>query len=146
MDPTSETIGVASCSLVTSPFILLTAAAAWPSADPALAQDLLDLLHDAMLSSSAKKGTNESIKAVNRGVASLVILAADTVPLAIVMPLPRLCEDWNVPYVFVESKAALGRACGLESGVIAATINTDDASDLAPRVAQLRDRVERLAI
>ena len=40
-----------------------------------------------------KKGANETTKALNRGMAGLVILAADTEPLEIVLHLPLLCED-----------------------------------------------------
>jgi U4/U6 small nuclear ribonucleoprotein SNU13 len=83
---------------------------------------------------------------VNRGVAELVIMAGDTSPLAIVMHLPLLCEDKNVPYVFVPSKIALGRACGVSRPIIAATINSNDASDLAAQIRQLKVKVERLAV
>jgi hypothetical protein len=34
-----------------------------------------------------------------------------------------LCEDKNVPYVFVPSKVALGRACGVSRPVIAASVS-----------------------
>jgi U4/U6 small nuclear ribonucleoprotein SNU13 len=40
-------------------------------------------------------------------------MAADTEPIEILLHLPLLAEDKNVPYVFVPSKAALGRACGV---------------------------------
>jgi U4/U6 small nuclear ribonucleoprotein SNU13 len=83
---------------------------------------------------------------VNRGVAELVIMAGDTSPLAIVMHLPLLCEDKNVPYVFIPSKIALGRACGVSRPIIAATINSNDASDLAAQIRQLKIKVERLAV
>lgn len=83
---------------------------------------------------------------MNRGVAELVIMAGDTSPLAIVMHLPLLCEDKNVPYVFVPSKIALGRACGVSRPIIAATINSNDASDLAAQIRQLKIKVERLAV
>jgi hypothetical protein len=42
-----------------------------------------------------KKGANEATKTLNRGVSELVILAADTQPLAILLHLPLLCEDKN---------------------------------------------------
>ncbi|CAI4215768.1 unnamed protein product, partial [Parascedosporium putredinis] len=42
-----------------------------------------------------KKGANEATKSLNRGVSELIILAADTSPLAIVLHLPVLCEDKN---------------------------------------------------
>jgi U4/U6 small nuclear ribonucleoprotein SNU13 len=60
-----------------------------------------------------KKGANEATKTLNRGISELIVLAADTSPLAILLHLPLLCEDKNVPYVYVPSKMALGRACGV---------------------------------
>lgn len=42
-----------------------------------------------------KKGANEATKSLNRGVSELVVLAADTSPLAIILHLPVLCEDKN---------------------------------------------------
>ena len=42
-----------------------------------------------------KKGANEATKTLNRGIAEVVILAADTSPLAILLHLPLLCEDIN---------------------------------------------------
>jgi len=35
-------------------------------------------------------------------------MAADAEPLEILLHLPLLCEDKNVPYVFVGSKSELG--------------------------------------
>lgn len=57
-------------------------------------------------------------KTLNRGTSEIIILAADTAPLAILLHLPLLCEDKNVPYVYVPSKTALGRACGVSRAVI----------------------------
>ncbi|KAJ5259267.1 hypothetical protein N7478_012248 [Penicillium angulare] len=120
--------------------------AAWPMADEALSQEILDILQQGTHSRQVKKGANEATKAVNRGVSEIVIMAGDTTPLAIVMHLPLLCEDKNVPYVFVPSKIALGRACGVSRPIIAASINSNDASDLAAQIRQLKIKVERLAI
>ena len=38
-------------------------------------------------------------------------MAADTEPLEILLHLPLLCEDKNVPYVFVPSKQAHTDCC-----------------------------------
>eukprot|EP00438_Fugacium_kawagutii_P010454 Skav232992 [mRNA] locus=scaffold387:12912:15437:+ [translate_table: standard] len=70
-----------------------------------------------------KKGANEATKTLNRGTAELVILAADAEPLEILLHLPLVCEDKNVPYVFVKSKTALGRHGTQE----------DDTTEFAPR-------------
>lgn len=93
-----------------------------------------------------KKGANECTKTLNRGISELIVLAADTEPLAILLHLPLLCEDKNVPYVYVPSKLALGRACGVSRSVIAASITTNEASDLANTIRTLKEKVERLAI
>lgn len=76
----------------------------------------------------------------------MVILAADTSPLAILMHLPLLCEDKNVPYVFLPNKHAIGRACGVTRPIIAVSITSNETSDLAPVIERIRDKVERLAI
>ena len=74
------------------------------------------------------------------------MLAADTEPLAILLHLPLLCEDKNVPYVYVPSKTALGRACGVGRQVIAASITGMEASELMGQIRGLKDKVERLMI
>jgi large subunit ribosomal protein L7Ae len=61
-----------------------------------------------------KKGTNEVTKAVERGEAAIVIMAVDVDPPEILAHMPALCEERNVPYVYVPAKAELGNAIGLE--------------------------------
>lgn len=119
---------------------------AWPLADAALTQEILDLLQSATHIRQSKKGANEVTKALNRGTCEIAILAADTEPLAILLHIPLLCEDKGTPYVYVPSKSLLGRACGVSRSVIAASINSNEASELAGQIKALRDKVERLAI
>ncbi|KAK5454389.1 RNA binding protein snu13 [Exophiala xenobiotica] len=120
--------------------------AAWPIADSALSQKILDTVQQASHYRQLKKGANEATKTLNRGTAELVVLAADTSPLAILLHLPLLAEDKNVPYVYVPSKVALGRACGVSRSVIAASITTNESSDLMPSIRELKSRIERLMI
>ncbi|KAF2867796.1 50S ribosomal protein L30e-like protein [Massariosphaeria phaeospora] len=120
--------------------------AAWPQADQALSTEILDLVQQASHYRQLKKGANEATKTLNRGVAEIVILAADTSPLAILLHLPLLCEDKNVPYVYVPSKMALGRACGVSRPVISASITTNESSDLMTQITSLKNKVERLQI
>ena len=44
----------------------------------------------------------------------------------------------NVPYVFVPSKQALGRACGVTRPVIAASVTTNEGSQLKSQIQQLK--------
>jgi U4/U6 small nuclear ribonucleoprotein SNU13 len=60
--------------------------------------------------------------------------------------LPLLCEDKNVPYVFVRSKAALGRACGVNRPVVAASITQNEGSQLKTQVQAIKEEVEKLLI
>ncbi|RDW62674.1 hypothetical protein BP5796_10976 [Coleophoma crateriformis] len=120
--------------------------AAWPVADAQLTQEILDLVQQSAHYRQLKKGANESTKTLNRGISEIIILAADTTPLAILLHLPLLCEDKNVPYVYVPSKTALGRACGVSRAVIATSITTNEASDLMNQIRSLKDKVERLMI
>ena len=61
-----------------------------------------------------KKGTNEVTKAVERGEAQIVIMAVDVEPPEILAHMPALCDERNIPYVYVPAKAELGNAIGLE--------------------------------
>jgi H/ACA ribonucleoprotein complex subunit 2 len=38
------------------------------------------------------------------------VIAGDISPIDVVTPIPVLCEDHGIPYVFVSSKEALGQA------------------------------------
>ena len=49
-------------------------------------------------------------KTLNRGLSEFIVMAADAEPLEILLHLPLLCEDKNVPYVFVRSKQGTSTA------------------------------------
>lgn len=105
-----------------------------------------DLVQQAANYKQIRKGANEATKTLNRGIAEMIILAADTEPLEILLHLPLLCEDKNVPYVFVPSKVALGRACGVSRPVIAASVTANEGSELKTQINNLKDAIERLLV
>jgi len=117
---------------------------AWPLADATLTNQILDLIQQAGHYKQLKKGANEATKTLNRGIAEFIVLTADTEPLEILLHLPLLCEDKNVPYVFVPSKIALGRACGVSRPVIAASVTTNEATELASQIETVKDAIARL--
>ncbi|EPS44849.1 hypothetical protein H072_1181 [Dactylellina haptotyla CBS 200.50] len=119
---------------------------AFPLADQALTQQILDIIQQASNYRQLKKGANEATKTLNRGISEFIVMAADTEPIEILLHLPLLCEDKNVPYVFVPSKIALGRACGVSRAVISASVTTNEASELAAQIKAVKDKVERLLI
>jgi len=86
-----------------------------------------------------RKGANETTKAIESGKTKLAVIAEDVNPEEIVMHLPILCEEKGVPYVFVPTKAELGKAAGLIVGCAAIAI--DDAGGAKD---QLEDIIDRL--
>jgi U4/U6 small nuclear ribonucleoprotein SNU13 len=119
---------------------------AYPLAPSELSKVILSLVQQASQSQQLKKGANEATKTLNRGISEFVVLAADTEPLAILLHLPLLCEDKNTPYVFVPSKVALGRACGVSRPVIACSITTNDGSPLVQQIKNVKLSIEKLLL
>ena len=80
-----------------------------------------------------KKGVNEATKAIERGVAKLVVVAEDIEPPEIVMHLSPLCDEKKIPLIKVPSKNELGRAAGINvsSAAIAITEPGDAAKKLS---------------
>eukprot|EP00769_Ergobibamus_cyprinoides_P000957 gnl/Ergobibamus_cyprinoides/1966.p2 GENE.gnl/Ergobibamus_cyprinoides/1966~~gnl/Ergobibamus_cyprinoides/1966.p2 ORF type:complete len:124 (+),score=46.93 gnl/Ergobibamus_cyprinoides/1966:130-501(+) len=115
---------------------------AFPVADDKLSLQILDLVQQAAHLKQLRRGANEATKALNKGDAAFVVLAANTEPLEILLHLPLLCEDKNVPYVYVKDRAALGRACGVSRPVIACAVKADDRSQISEQVKRLQTTLE----
>jgi len=119
---------------------------AYPLADSALTQKILELVQQASNYKQLRKGANEATKTLNRGISEFIVMAADAEPLEILLHLPLLCEDKNVPYVFVRSKQALGRACGVSRPVIACSVTVNEGSQLKPQITAIQQSIEKLLI
>jgi len=108
-----------------------------------LEDDALEALEVARDTGTVKKGTNETTKSVERGNAELVFVAEDVQPEEIVMHLPELADEKDIPFVFVATQDDVGHAAGLEVGSAAAAIvdagdAQDDVDDIAGKVEELR--------
>jgi len=57
-----------------------------------------------------KRGVKECIKAIRKKQKGIMVIAGNISPIDVVTPIPVLCEDNDIPYVFVSSKEALGQA------------------------------------
>jgi len=119
---------------------------AYPLADQTLTTKIMNLVQQAANYKQIRKGANEATKTLNRNLSELIVMAADAEPLEILLHLPLLCEDKNVPYVFVRSKNALGRACGVSRQVIACSITANEGSQLKPQITSLTQEIEKLLI
>jgi large subunit ribosomal protein L7Ae len=75
--------------------------------------DFYSIVEKARKSGKIDKGINEVTKAVERGTAKQVFIAADVSPKEIVMHLPVLCKEKKIPCEEVDSKQKLGIAVGI---------------------------------
>lgn len=100
-------------------------------ADDKKVESVYEAVEKARTSGKIKKGTNETTKVVEKGIAKLVVVAEDVSPKEITMHLAPLCKEKGVPYVSVPSKAELGAAAGLPvATVCVAIVQEGDAKDI----------------
>jgi large subunit ribosomal protein L7Ae len=90
--------------------------------------DFYTIIEKARKTGKVDKGTNEVTKAVELGVAKLVVYALDVEPKEIVAHFPELCKEKGIKCVSVDSKEKLGVAVGIPVKTSAvAVIDVGDA-------------------
>ncbi|WP_026069121.1 50S ribosomal protein L7Ae [Methanomassiliicoccus luminyensis] len=107
-----------------------------------LSDKAYEIVEAARDTGKVRKGTNEVTKLVERGEAQLVILAEDVQPAEILAHMPLLCEERNVLYAYVPSKAELGNAVGLEKPT--ASVAVLDAGKAKPLLEGFSEQVKKL--
>ncbi len=100
------------------------------------------LLQVAKDTGKLRKGTNETTKAIERGIAKLVIIAEDVEPPQVVAHLPILCDERKIPYLYVPSKLELGKSAGLDVG--SAAISVVEPGDGAQSLKDISKTIESL--
>lgn len=104
-----------------------------------VANKALEIVEISKNSGKVRRGINEVTKIVERGQAKIVVIATDINPPEIVMHLPVLCQEKQIPIVFAGTKIDLGNASGLEVPTSAiAVLDVGDAKN------QLKDILEAL--
>ena len=90
--------------------------------------DAYQILEKVKKTGKLEKGTNEVTKAIERGTAKLVVVAADVEPKEIVQHIPLLCKEKKIPFLEVDSKKKLGIITGISvSASSVAVIEPGDA-------------------
>lgn len=87
-----------------------------------LAEKVYNAIEAVRDSGKLRKGSNEATKAIERGLAKLVVIAEDVEPEEIVMHLPVLCREKKTPFVFVPTRQELGAAAGISVSTAAIAI------------------------
>lgn len=111
-------------------------------------QELVELTYKALRvakeTGRVRRGTNETTKFVERGLAKLVVIAEDVEPPEVVAHLPFLCKERKIPFVYVPSKTELGEAAGIE--VAAASACIVDPGEAADMLAEVISKLEELQV
>ncbi len=89
-----------------------------------------------------RKGSNETTKAIESGNAALVVIAEDVDPEEVVLHLPMICTEKNIPYCYVGTKKELGASAGL--GVPCAAIAIEKPGNAAEIVKSIAEKVGKL--
>jgi len=81
-----------------------------PLAGKKLTKKVYKLVKKAAKAKQIKRGVKEVVKSLRKGAKGLCVIAGDISPVDVISHLPVLCEESDVPYIFVPSKADLGAA------------------------------------
>merc|ERR1711934_1294797 len=119
-----------------------------PLADKKLSKKLFKCIKKATKTKQVLRGVKEVVKAVRKGTKGLAVIAGNISPMDVISHLPILCEDNDVPYVYVRSKEELG-AAGLTKRptscmLIAPAIKKD--LDEPEGYEEVKKKVEKMAI
>ena len=88
-----------------------------------------DIVEKAAKTGKVDKGVNEVTKAVERGVAKLVVVASDIDPKELIQHLPILCKEKGIKFAEVDSREKLGISVGINRPSAAvAVIEAGEAS------------------
>ena len=98
--------------------------------------DFYSIVEKAKKTGKVDKGINEATKAVERGVAKLVVYAKDVEPKEITAHLPIICKEKGIPCAEVDSKQKLGIAVGI--GVNTAAVAIIDAGEAAKEIQAIK--------
>ncbi|ATZ60767.2 MAG: 50S ribosomal protein L7Ae [Methanosarcinales archaeon Met12] len=102
-----------------------------------LGNKALEALELARDTGKIKKGTNEVTKAIERGVALLVLIGEDVQPEEIVAHIPPLSEEKKIPYLYIKKQDEIGAASGLSVGCAAsAIIEAGKAEELVEEIVK----------
>jgi len=81
-----------------------------PLASRKSTKKLHKLVKKASQAKCVKRGVKEVVKALRKGEKGFCVIAGDISPIDVVTHLPIMCEDRQVPYLYVPSKHDLGAA------------------------------------
>ncbi|GAB4860936.1 hypothetical protein Ancab_036097 [Ancistrocladus abbreviatus] len=90
--------------------LLALAPIAKPLAGKKLCKRTFKLVRRAAEHKCLKRGVKEVVKSIRRGHKGLCVIAGNISPIDVITHVPILCEEADIPYVYVPSKEDLANA------------------------------------
>ncbi|XVF49821.1 hypothetical protein PTKIN_Ptkin04bG0046900 [Pterospermum kingtungense] len=90
--------------------LLAVSPIAKPLAGKKLCKKTLKLVRRAAEQKCLKRGVKEVVKSIRRGHKGLCVIAGNISPIDVITHVPILCEEADIPYVYVPSKEDLATA------------------------------------
>ncbi|WMV21653.1 hypothetical protein MTR67_015038 [Solanum verrucosum] len=90
--------------------LLAIAPIAKPLAGKKLSKRTFKLVRRATEHKCLKKGVKEVVKSIRRGHKGLCVIAGNISPIDVITHVPLLCEEADIPYIYVPSKEDLASA------------------------------------
>ncbi|XP_076892130.1 H/ACA ribonucleoprotein complex subunit 2-like protein [Bidens hawaiensis] len=81
-----------------------------PLAGKKLSKRTLKLVRKAAEHKCLKRGVKEVVKSIRRGNKGVCVIAGNITPFDVITHVPILCEEADIPYVYVTSKEDLANA------------------------------------
>lgn len=115
-----------------------------PLVSEKLNKKLLKVVKKASKQKHVKRGVKEVVKGLRKGAQGLVVIAGDISPIDVVSHLAVLCEDQNIPYVYVPSKDDLGSAGATKRPTSCVMLVAQKDCDYQDDYAQVFDTIKEL--
>jgi len=81
-----------------------------PLATGKLHKKCLKLVKKAAAEKKVRRGVREAIKAIRKNERGLMVIAGNISPIDVITHVPVLCEEKDIPYIYVTAKEELGLA------------------------------------
>jgi H/ACA ribonucleoprotein complex subunit 2 len=75
-----------------------------PLSNDALRSKILKLARHLNREKKLKRGVKDVVKSIRKGATGICIIAADVTPADVISHIPILCEDNDIPYIYVRSR------------------------------------------
>lgn len=81
-------------------------------------------------------------KRIRKGERGIVIFAGNVSPVDIMVHLPAVCEEKDIPYCYIPSRADLGAALGVKRGSLMVLVRENE--DYKEYYDELRQEIKNL--